>query len=45
VTHNEGATELSDANGTSLARELFTSNFWMSGLAMLKYIPRAYRVK
>lgn len=27
MTHNEGATELSDANGTSLARELFTSNF------------------
>src|SRR5215467_4011085 len=29
----------------SLAREIFTSNFWMSGLAMLKYIPRSFRVK
>jgi hypothetical protein len=29
----------------SLARELFTSNFWMSGLAMLNYIPRSFRVK
>jgi Protein of unknown function (DUF1569) len=45
VTHIEGATGLSEANGTSLARELFTSNFWMSGLAMLKYIPRSYHVK
>ena len=34
-----------EAKGTSLARELFTSNFWMSGLAMLKYIPRSFRVK
>ncbi|WP_263365531.1 hypothetical protein [Edaphobacter bradus] len=30
---------------TNLARELFTSNFWISGLAMLKYIPRWFRVK
>jgi hypothetical protein len=30
---------------TNLARELFTSSFWMSGLAMLKYIPRWLRVK
>ena len=29
----------------SLAREVFTSDFWMSGLAMLKYIPRSFRVK
>jgi hypothetical protein len=34
-----------ESKGTNLARELFTSNFWMSGLAMLKYIPRAFRVK
>ena len=33
------------AKGKSLARELFTSNFWMSGIAMLKYIPRSFRVK
>jgi hypothetical protein len=33
------------AKGTNLAREIFTSNFWMSGLAMLKYIPRSFRVK
>src|SRR5258708_36604437 len=38
-------TQLTEAKGTSLARELFTSNFWMSGLAMLKYIPRSLRVK
>src|SRR5467141_1870164 len=38
-------TQLTEARGTSLARELFTSNFWMSGLAMLKYIPRSIRVK
>ena len=37
--------QLTESNGTSLARELFTSNFWMSGLAMLKYIPRSFRVK
>jgi hypothetical protein len=34
-----------EAKGTNLARELFTSNFWMSGLAMLKYISRWFRVK
>jgi hypothetical protein len=38
-------TQFTEAKGTSLARELFTSNFWMSGLAMLKYIPRSFRVK
>ena len=37
--------QLTEAKGTSLARELFTSNFWVSGLAMLKYIPRSFRVK
>jgi hypothetical protein len=37
--------QLTEAGGTSLARELFTSNFWMSGLAMLKYIPGSFRVK
>src|SRR4029077_18281345 len=34
-----------ESEGTNLARELFTSNFWMSGIAMLKYIPRSFRVK
>lgn len=38
-------TQLTETKGTSLASELFTSNFWMSGLAMLKYIPRSFRVK
>jgi hypothetical protein len=38
-------TEFTEAKGTSLTRELFTSNFWMSGLAMSKYIPRSFRVK
>ena len=37
--------QLTEAKGASLARELFTSNFWMSGLAMLKYIPRSFRVR
>ena len=30
---------------TSFIRESFTSNFWMSGLEILKYIPRSFRVK
>jgi Protein of unknown function (DUF1569) len=38
-------TQLTEARGTSLGREVFTSNFWMSGLAMLKYVPRLFRVK
>jgi hypothetical protein len=38
-------TEFTEAKGTSLTRELFTSNFWMSGLAMSKYIPRSFHVK
>jgi hypothetical protein len=38
-------TQLTEAKGINLARELFTSNFWMSGLAMLRYIPRSFRVK
>lgn len=38
-------TQLTEAKGTNLARELFTSNFWMSGLAMLRYLPRSFRVK
>ena len=38
-------TQLTEAKGTSFAREVFTSNFWTSGLAMLKYIPGSFRVK
>jgi hypothetical protein len=30
---------------TNFVRESFTSNFWMSGLAILKYIPHSFRVK
>ena len=37
--------KLAKPRTTSLVREFFTSNFWMSGLAMLKYIPRYFRVK
>src|ERR1700751_4755396 len=38
-------TQLTEAKGTSFAREIFTSNFWMSGLAMLSYIPRSFYVE
>jgi hypothetical protein len=37
--------QLTESKGTNLGRELFTSNLWMSGLAMLKYIPRSFRAK
>ena len=37
--------QLTKSKGTNLFRELFTSNLWMSGLAMLMYIPRSFRVK
>ena len=38
-------TELAEANRTSLARELFVRDFWITGLAILKYFPRSLRVK
>jgi hypothetical protein len=44
-THETIPTQLTRVKGTSLVREVFTANFWMSGLAMLKYIPRSFRVK
>jgi hypothetical protein len=44
-THQAVLTRFTEAKGTSLVREVFTSNFWMSGLAMLKYIPRSFGVK
>jgi Protein of unknown function (DUF1569) len=37
--------QLTKPKTTSFIRESFTSNFWMSGLAILKYIPRYFRVK
>ena len=43
--HETVPASVTEVDGTNLARELFTSNFWMSGLAMLKYIPRSFRVK
>jgi Protein of unknown function (DUF1569) len=44
-TEETAPTRLTTAKRTNLAREIFTSNFWMSGLAMIKYIPRSFRVK
>ena len=37
--------ELSEAQGTSLARELLTGDFWITGLAIAKYIPRSFRAQ
>jgi hypothetical protein len=37
--------QLTDRKGTGLARELFTPDFWITGLAILKYIPRSFRAK
>ena len=37
--------QLTKPRTTSFARESLTSNFWMSGLAILKYLPRLFRVK
>jgi Protein of unknown function (DUF1569) len=44
-TQETAPTRLTEAKGASVAREMFTRDFWMSGLAMLKYIPRSFRVK
>ena len=44
-THQAVPTPFTEAKSTILVREVFTSNFWMSGLAMLKYIPGSFRVK
>ena len=54
-THQAVPTRFTEAKTTNLVREIFTSNFWMSGLAMLSYIlsgivtfshmPRSFRVK
>lgn len=44
-TEETAPTRLTKAKGSNLAREIFTSNFWMSGLAMIMYIPRSFRVK
>ena len=37
--------ELTEAKEASLARELLTRDFWITGLAITKYIPRSFRVK
>jgi hypothetical protein len=29
---------------TNIVRELFTCDFWLTGLAMVKYVPRSFRV-
>src|SRR5271169_5931756 len=44
-TNQAVPTRFTEAKSTNLVREAFTSNFWMSGLAMLKYVPRLFRVK
>jgi hypothetical protein len=44
-THQAAPQRFTEAKSTNLVREAFTSNFWMSGLAMLNYIPRSFRVK
>jgi hypothetical protein len=44
-THQAVPTRFTEAKSTNLVREAFTSNFWISGLAMLKYVPRLFRVK
>jgi hypothetical protein len=44
-TYQAVPTRLTEAKSTNLVREIFTSNFWMSGLAILKYFPRLFRVK
>jgi hypothetical protein len=43
--HRAVPTRFTGVRSTNLVREAFTSNFWMSGLAMLNYIPRSFRVK
>src|ERR1700740_352048 len=45
MTESTADVRVTEAKATSLARELFTSNFWLSGLAILKYIPRSFHVK
>lgn len=38
-------TLVTESNGTSLAREIFTRDFWITGLAILKYVPCSFRVQ
>ncbi len=45
MTESSADVRVTEAKATSLARELFTTNFWLSGLAILRYIPRSFRVK
>jgi hypothetical protein len=44
-TRAEIQAQLTKSRTTNFIRESFTSNLWMSGLAILKYIPRSFRVK
>ena len=44
-THQAVPTRFTEAKSTNLVGGVFTSNVWMSGLAMLKYIPCSFRVK
>ena len=38
-------TQLAEAEGTNLTREVFRRDFWITGLAILRYIPRSFRAK
>jgi hypothetical protein len=44
-TNETTPTLVTEANGTSLTREIFTRDFWITGLAILKYVPRSFRVQ
>jgi hypothetical protein len=37
--------EFAEAKSTSLAREPFASDSWITGIAIVKYVPRSFRVK
>lgn len=45
MTESEAHVRVMEAKATSLAREFFTTNFWLSGLAIMRYIPRSFCVK
>jgi len=45
MTESEVDVRVTEAKATSLARELITTNFWLSGLAIFRYIPRSFCVK
>ena len=39
------STEITQSRRTNVFRELFDVDFWITGLAILKYVPRSVRVK